>query len=533
MMHRFGFGCALGAALALLAIMCGHAHAQSTPEQILGLSAPQNCPLSPSTAGWGTNCIPTLSIWDRLFSAKADGPASPVFLSNLPVIGGTPGGLAQGTRSGNTTEFGTVTGSLTNGHCVSIDASGNLIDAGGACTTGGGGGTVNSGVLGQLGYYASTGSAVSGAGNDTISTGGTLTVNAGAYQGYLATQAATGSISSGVSTPFSTNDYGMNFIDVASDNVTRPTSGNANKFAAQLILHEYGGSALVGGRISLDVLSILTAPSSASNNDHEYQASDFAEYADVNDGGSNGSPVGALFGFGAVTILDHSGTYWNNITGGEINVAATSGSSVYYKSGLQIADLPQDAVQGSGYDAEIALSNQNGAVGWLNGILFGPMNGAQPVSSSGCLICTTGSTAVGKGIDFSSYNFVGNAIHTPGFSVSSGGEVSVGITPTTNWGMDFSAAASSISSGGNAILQAGAGLIVVHDQTINQGALYLCAGDACALIGTPGTTWVNPTTSPAAGKLSVAFNGSRYAIYNNQGSPQTVAAALIATQDAP
>ena len=60
---------------------------------------------------------------------------------NLPIAnGGT--GLTSFSRSGNTTVFGTTNGSLTNGHCVSIDSSGNLVDAGGACGSGSGGGTV-------------------------------------------------------------------------------------------------------------------------------------------------------------------------------------------------------------------------------------------------------------------------------------------------------------------------------------------------------------------------------------------------------
>ena len=58
--------------------------------------------------------------------------------SNLPVIGnGT--GVTTGTRSGNTTSFATTSGTLTSGHCVDIDASGNLIDAGAACGSGGSG----------------------------------------------------------------------------------------------------------------------------------------------------------------------------------------------------------------------------------------------------------------------------------------------------------------------------------------------------------------------------------------------------------
>lgn len=73
--------------------------------------------------------------------------------------------------SGNTGTTATTNGSLVNGDCVSIDSSGNLVDAGGPCTTGGGGGTVNSGVAGQVAYYNTTGTAVSGTANVTMSAG--------------------------------------------------------------------------------------------------------------------------------------------------------------------------------------------------------------------------------------------------------------------------------------------------------------------------------------------------------------------------
>ena len=56
----------------------------------------------------------------------------------------------------------TTSGALTNGHCVAINATGNLVDAGGACNVGGGG-TVSSGAAGQIAYYASSGTTVSGA----------------------------------------------------------------------------------------------------------------------------------------------------------------------------------------------------------------------------------------------------------------------------------------------------------------------------------------------------------------------------------
>jgi hypothetical protein len=53
---------------------------------------------------------------------RGDGTYAPL---NLAAIGGTP--------SGNTSVFGTVSGALTSGDCVRIDANGNLVDSGAGC----------------------------------------------------------------------------------------------------------------------------------------------------------------------------------------------------------------------------------------------------------------------------------------------------------------------------------------------------------------------------------------------------------------
>lgn len=84
---------------------------------------------------------------------------TPAISQTISVI---PGPAAFASKSGNTNIVGTVSGTLTNGHCVSIDGNMNLVDAGGACTTGGGGGTVSAGSINQLGVYASTGTTISG-----------------------------------------------------------------------------------------------------------------------------------------------------------------------------------------------------------------------------------------------------------------------------------------------------------------------------------------------------------------------------------
>ena len=116
------------------------------------------------------------------FSSSSGWASSAALTANAPVIGGGAGvAPTVGSRSGNTTVFGTVNGTLISGHCVSIDSNLNLQDAGGACATGGG--TVNSGTSGQLTYYGSTGTAVSGNPNFTISAGILTNGIAGSVQG--------------------------------------------------------------------------------------------------------------------------------------------------------------------------------------------------------------------------------------------------------------------------------------------------------------------------------------------------------------
>lgn len=64
--------------------------------------------------------------------------------SGSPLLSGGGGSSAMtyGSRSGNTTVFGTTSGTLTSGNCAEFDASGNIVDSGAACGGGGGGGTV-------------------------------------------------------------------------------------------------------------------------------------------------------------------------------------------------------------------------------------------------------------------------------------------------------------------------------------------------------------------------------------------------------
>jgi hypothetical protein len=101
------------------------------------------------------------------------------------------GGHQVSAVSGSTATLATSIGTLTNGHCVSIDASGNLIDAGAACAAGSGSGTVNAGTAGQLAYYVTSTNAVSGNANLTVSSGAFTIGVAGSQAGTVLLSGAT------------------------------------------------------------------------------------------------------------------------------------------------------------------------------------------------------------------------------------------------------------------------------------------------------------------------------------------------------
>ena len=87
-----------------------------------------------SGAGHWATCLGSLP--DPV-TVNLGGTGATSFTSGLPLLGAGTSAFTTGTLSGNTTEFGTVSGSLTNGHCASFDASGNIIDSGDSCPLGG------------------------------------------------------------------------------------------------------------------------------------------------------------------------------------------------------------------------------------------------------------------------------------------------------------------------------------------------------------------------------------------------------------
>jgi hypothetical protein len=198
------------------------------------------------------------------------------------------------------------------------------------------------------------------------------------------------------------------------------------------INHIIGGTgATTGGRHSFEVSTGLTHATNASNTLRYYAAAVFTGYSDVNDTGTGGSPKGAVYGINAVGRLNNAAaTNFVNVSAIEANIGCVTGSSVFYKSGIQICGHPDDAVQGSSYDGMLSLSG-GGGVGWVNGVLFSAANGGDPVSTTGSLIKTQGAATVGYGVDISSYTITNDAFKSTGISIAGSGRVNTTASSTT------------------------------------------------------------------------------------------------------
>lgn len=132
-----------------------------------------------------------------------------------------------------------------------------------------------------------------------------------------------------------------------------------------------------------------------------------------------------------------------------------------------------------------------------------------------------------NGLNLASGTFSGNQITGTGFAVDPNGMLKSTVNPTATWSEDHFGSAMVIANGANQPLPAGNGLIVVEESVGSNSAMYLCSAGSCTMIGANGAAWVASTTTPAAGKLSVAYSGSAYTIYNSQGASETVSVDLV------
>lgn len=186
------------------------------------------------------------------FNSASTWASSGALTANLPVFGGGAGSAPfSGTRSGNTTQVVTTTGTQTSGDCVKIDANGNHIAAGGACAT--------AGANTSLSNIGST------AVNADILPGVTNSINLGSSsKNYLSANAATFTASAGGTRKciMETNDItctgalgGTTFtVNSNSGNATFGTIGGTSITASSFVT---GSELRVSGNVVINSSGIL------------------------------------------------------------------------------------------------------------------------------------------------------------------------------------------------------------------------------------------------------------------------------------
>jgi hypothetical protein len=111
------------------------------------------------------------------------------------------------------------------------------------------------------------------------------------------------------------------------------------------------------------------------------------------------------------------------------------------------------------------------------------------------------------------------------------GRIRATYTPTSQWGLDASESTVTIANGGNATLPVGSGLVVITGQNATGSTgVYAIGGGASARIAASDGVFVAATTTPGAGEVSIAYDGTNYRIYNNQGTQITFGVLLMRTR---
>ena len=200
------------------------------------------------------------------------------------------------------------------------------------------------------------------------------------------------------------------------------------------VSHTFGGDAMRGGREAFQAVAILDGATHGENENRNYVGGTFVGVARSGDGGTDleAGARGAIFGANPYFDLQDGATNLLNASAAEFDAIAREGSSVRYKSIVQLCyGGPLDAVQGSAIDCMLALSATPGSAGGRDAILIGAMNGQFPIMSEGTLLRTIGSS-VTDGIDFSTTAFSGVHFNFGNLTQANNNGLAIGGAPLTN-----------------------------------------------------------------------------------------------------
>lgn len=200
------------------------------------------------------------------------------------------------------------------------------------------------------------------------------------------------------------NTAKFNYLAIVDDQVNAvDDTAPGTKVDGLQVNHIFGGSNAKGGRHAAEFVATHKAPTSDANPDRNYVGVVGLAVSQNGDGGtvstSSSTFKGAYFGGNMYGSLSQNAVGVLNVTACEFNTVAVAGSSVWYRSGIQV--VGGGAVQGSAVDAGIALSNLGTATArWRNAIRIGNMNGGHALAwDSKIMVAFTDVPAITSGFE--------------------------------------------------------------------------------------------------------------------------------------
>ena len=196
----------------------------------------------------------------------------------------------------------------------------------------------------------------------------------------------------------------INYIMINDDRINAVDDQSAGtKVDGFLVHHNFGYQEAKGGRHAGEFVLTHEAATNLENPDRNYVGVVGLAVSQNGDGGTisslPGTFKGAYFGGNMYGRLDSAAVGVYNVTGCEFNVSALVGSSVWYRSGIQI--VGGGDVRGTAVDTGIALSNlSTSTVCWKNAIRIGNMNGGHALAGdSKILVAFTDVPSITSGFE--------------------------------------------------------------------------------------------------------------------------------------
>lgn len=194
----------------------------------------------------------------------------------------------------------------------------------------------------------------------------------------------------------------FNYFQIDSDQVNVIDDAKpGTKVDGLMVIHNFGTSNAKGGRHAAELVLNQFSPTSSTNTDRNYVGVAGVSKTIQGDGGTpSASPStwkGGYFGGNFVGNVLPGAQGVTNVSGCEFNSAAYAGSTVWYRSGIQV--IGGGDVQGQNVDIGVAISNLPSAtVRWRTGIRMGNMNGQYALGPSSSVMIAQSDGDVANGV---------------------------------------------------------------------------------------------------------------------------------------